>query len=104
MGAFCPLGQNKQYNARTDDVTRLVCIFASQNFSPTLFLKFGTAGDEARLHFSLQSKEKLLCCRRPAGGNQLSTGQLNLIFEPSSPRNKKKKQMPKHLLFFLWSG
>ena len=27
MGAFCPLGQNKQYNARTDEVTRLVCIF-----------------------------------------------------------------------------
>ena len=28
--------------------------------------------------------QKLLCCRRPAGGNQLSTGQLKLIFEPST--------------------
>ena len=59
--------------------------------------------DEARLHFSLQSKEKLmfgsvepspLTCHR----------QVRTYFRACHLRNKKKKQMLMHLLFFLWSG
>ena len=44
---------------------------------------------------------KLLCCRRPAGGNQLSTGQLNLVFRVSPLKRKKQGWLMPSLLF--WS-
>ena len=44
---------------------------------------------------------KLLCCRRPAGGNQLSTGQLNLVFRVSPLKRKKQGWHKPSLLF--WS-
>ena len=76
------------------------CIIKKQDH-PFGWSCFYGAGDEARLHFSLQSKEKLLCCRRPAGGNQLSTGQLTLIFEPSSPHNKNKRPSVRMVFVFM---
>ena len=66
-------GRGEGYGACADDVTRLVCIFipfgnrksrtviakSSTYWSGSLIIFQRGAGDEARLHFSLQSKEKL---------------------------------------------
>ena len=61
-----------------------------------LSLVWGMVDSICISHF-LSGNEKYLCCRRPAGGKQLSTGQLHLIFRvspPSSKRGNGKKPFP----------
>ena len=54
------------------------------------------------LHFLLLSKRKYLCCRRPAGGKQCSTGALHLDgFESHHLPKAKRKSTPNGVLFFL---
>ena len=49
---------------------------------------FGRNDWGTRLHFC--RRQKLRCCRHPAGGKQQSTGLLQLIFESPSPAKKKR--------------
>ena len=44
----------------------------------------------------------LRCCQPPAGGKQLSTGDLHWSFEPRL--SKKEKQTLMRLLFFFGAG
>ena len=57
----------------------------------------------ARLDCICAFRHRYRCCRRPTGGNQLSTGQLNLILRVS-PLECKKQRWQKPSLFFGPSG
>ena len=76
-----------------------VGLFASQIVT-RWFICFANSDPlETRLHFSLLYKEKYRFRPRPAGGDQLSTGQLELIFE--SLRAVKKTDGKSRLSFLV---
>ena len=92
--------RDEGYGVCIDDVTRLVCIFASQKYELALYPLSDGAGDEARLHFCFA---KIMVRLGPALAANSPPDCWNLF---SSRRHRiiKTKDHPNGWSLLLWSG